>query len=235
MDAINEMVIEIIRNLESFKQIKDNRRMDYKIRHADYYCSIKENASDINLRYYKSFEKLLELLGEHFIETGLAKSYHLKQNIKYTLEGSILIYTEYNTIDVIVHLGKLTYGICDYSLLINGEYFNPVSIMVDKIISILFEEDTAAEDLYDFYVLANRFDFSGYTLYSKFFDYYLCYWPQIEIEQVNKLEELYNKWKQLKIDVLFGKTWLWIPDFNQVFSFFNTTVWFCRLDKYYYR
>lgn len=79
MDSINEMILEIIKNLESLKQIKDNRRTSFIIRHANYYCLTKENAKTINLFYYKSFEKLLKLLGEHFAVSRETLDYWFKE------------------------------------------------------------------------------------------------------------------------------------------------------------
>ena len=162
------------------------------------------------------------LLGNHFVETGLAEYYILKQNVEHTAEGGILIYTGDKTIDVIMSLGKLTHGVCDYTLMIDGEYFNPATLMYDKIISLLNNKDSSVENLYDFYMLANRFDFSGKTLKKKLMSVSLS-----PITELHQIEKLYIKWKQLDLNVLLGKAWLYIPNFSQALTLFNTTVLLC--------
>lgn len=233
MQNSDRILIELIRNLESYKQCKDRRRVEFSVRHPGCFNRYRQSNKEINLRYYKGFENLLKLLGEHFISSALAKEYSLKTFVEYTCTGGMTIQTEDNTIEVTADLNILTQGVCNYNIMVDGEYFNPAPLIAKRMISAFSDENnTIAESLYDCYILANRFSFSGKTLEKELGD---SLRSAKLISGEKRLEEVYTKWKAMKVDVLLGNAWLFVPSFNQALSFFNTLLWYYKTGRSAYR
>ena len=230
----SEMIlIELIRNLESYKHCKDRRRVEFSVRHPECFNRSRQSDQEINLRYYKGFENLLELLGEHFINSALAQEYSLEILAKYTYTGGMTIQTEDSTIEISVDLNTLAQGVCNYNIMVNGEYFNPAPLIAKRMISAFSDENnTITESLYDCYILANRFSFSGKTLEKELGD---SLRSTKLIAGEKRLEEIYAKWKAMKVDVLLGDAWLFAPSFSQALSFFNTLLWYYKTGRSAYR
>lgn len=233
MQNSERILIELIRNLESYKQCKDHRRVEFSIRHPECFNRSRQSDQEINLRYYKGFENLLKLLGEHFISLALAQEYSLKTLVEHTCTGGMIIQTEDSTIEVTVDLNTLAQGVCNYNIMVDGEYFNPAPLIAKRMISAFSgENNTIAESLYDCYILANRFSFSGKTLEKKLGD---SLRSAKLISGEKRLEEVYTKWKVMKVDVLLGNAWLFVPNFSQALSFFNTLLWYYKTGRSAYR
>lgn len=233
MQNAERILIELIRNLESYKQCKDRRRVEFSVRHPGCFNRSRQSDQEINLRYYKGFENLLELLGEHFINSALAQEYSLRLLVEYTCTGGITIQTEDSTIEVTVDLNTLVQGVCNYNIMVDGEYFNPAPLIAKRMISAFSDENnTIAESLYDCWILANRFSFSGKTLEKELGD---SLQSAKLISGEKRLEEVYAKWKAMKVDVLLGDAWLFVPSFSQALSFFNTLLWYYKTGRSAYR
>ena len=233
MQNSERILIELIRNLESYKQCKDSRRVGFFVQHPECFNRSRQSDKEINLRYYKGFENLLELLGEHFINTALAQEYSLEILTEFTCAGGIAIQTEDSTIEVIVDLNTLAQGVCNYNIMVDGEYFNPAPLIAKRMISAFSDENnTIAESLYDCYILANRFSFSGKTLEKELGD---SLRSAKLISGEKRLEEVYTKWKAMKVDVLLGNAWLFVQSFSQALSFFNTLLWYYKIGRSAYR
>lgn len=233
MQNLERILIELIRNLESYKQCKDSSRVGFFVRHPECFNRSRQSAQEINFRYYKGFENLLELLGEHFINSALAQEYSLNILVKYTYTGGMTIQTGDNTIEISVDLNTLAQGVCNYNIMVDGEYFNPAPLIAKRMISAFSDENnTIAESLYDCYILANRFSFSGKTLEKELGD---SLRSTKLISGEKRLEEIYTKWKAMKVDVLLGNAWLFVPSFNQALSFFNTLLWYYKIGRSAYR
>ena len=94
------------------------------------------------------------------------------------------------------------------------------------------ENNTIAQSLYDCYILANRFSFSGKTLEKELGD---SLRSAKLISGEKKLEEVCAKWKAIKVDVLLGDAQLFVPSFSKALSFFNTLLWYYKTGRSAYR
>ena len=128
--------------------------------------------------------------------SALAQEYSLEILAEYTCAGGITIQTEDNTIEVTVDLNTLTQGVCNYNIMVDGEYFNPAPLIAKRMISAFSDENNIiAESLYDCYILANRFSFSGKTLEKELGD---SLRSAKLISGEKRLEEVYTKWKAIE-------------------------------------
>lgn len=117
-----------------------------------------------NKEAYEEVKTLLCKLGDYFVSHGLASEYKIKENIAETSSGGITIYDNdgKTLVGVDVGLHSLLYGTKRFNINIGDvEAFSIERMLSDKLLAILSRKRfRRTKDLYDFYVLVSKFDFS---------------------------------------------------------------------------
>lgn len=180
--------------------------------------------------HYEDVKAVLKKLGEFFVSKGLAKSFRVKEDITETSSGGIDIYAEGKNglekiLGIDVGLHSLSYGITEYDISIGQvQGFEIERMLSDKILAILSRKRfRRTKDLYDFFVLVHRFDFSYdklvYCINNR--DHYdETVWENIPFNDT-VLEQYEIAWGKLNLVSFIAGTELEKPTFSEAIKIFN--------------
>ena len=199
--------------------LKEESRMTHDI---DFSIMEKSQYGDIKV--------VLKELGDFFIAKGLASKYVVKETIEERSSGGIDIYRDgpnglEKILGIDIGLHSLLYGIKRCNITIGSvEAFSVERMLSDKILAILSRKRfRRTKDLYDFYVIVNRFDFSYnelvYCLDNRE-NYDKAVWDNIPFSEI-VLEQYKIAWDKLKLVSYKDGTELIKPDFESAISLFN--------------
>ena len=225
-DMLNYMALIVARYLECQKAFKGGYMMN-QILGSDSRLTHDIDFSIMNAEYYSKVKKVLEQLGDYFVARGLANSYTVKDTITPTSSGGMTVYSEDGSILVGIDVGlhSLLYGTTDYDISIGKvEAFSIERMLSDKILAILSRKRfRRTKDLYDFYVLIHKFDFSYRELLfciENRDNYDSSVWDNIPFSEV-VLEQYNLAWNKLVLVSYADNTILEKPAFNNAIEIFN--------------
>lgn len=225
-DVLDYIALVLARNIDSMKAFKGGYMLnqilkkDSRLTHdIDFSINYKEN--------YNEVKKVLKEIGDYFVRKELAKSYKIKEEISKTSSGGLVIYDTsgnvFAKVDVSVH--NLFYGICDYNIKIGKvEAFGIERMLADKILVILSRQRfKRSKDLYDFYVLVNKYDFKYdelvYCIENRD-NYDPSVWNNIPFSE-EVLIQYQNAWNKLRLVSFKDGSKLKKPIFSDVIDLFN--------------
>lgn len=226
-DLLDYMVLVLARYLGSSCAFKGGYMMNQLLREESR-MTRDIDFSIMSQEVYLEIKTLLMQIAEKFKEMKLISEYRVKEEITVTSSGGIDMYDSMGAkvLGVDVGLHDILYGVQSYTISVGDvRAFKVERMLADKILTILSEKRfRRTKDLYDFYILVTRFDFSYEELVyciEHRNGYNAAVWDNIPFDEL-VLQKYLQAWNKLQLISSLTGVMLHKPEFYSVIALFTS-------------